>query len=178
MRKEYKVALVASIAGVSGFVSTGTANARSAGDVVVSSVRPDVCSIAAWMDLDAEIYNQVNTQGNLLSIGRVNSWGSPTGPNIPAYCGNVAFTVMAETKVCGAWGCNYHTKGQWGRSGSGRGESPWTRTATQACRSGVNRYHTYVVYDSGYVQFEWQTPTASEQSTFTGSAPEYNCAGK
>lgn len=58
-------------------------------------------------------------------------------------CQSYALETLAQTKVCGVWGCNYQNRGQ---EGKGINASTTYGLATQPCRAGTNRYRTYANY--------------------------------
>ncbi len=93
-------------------------------------------TVAAACSLAATFY--VKSRTPVLEGSSVKTPGSVTQvPNW--YCLVEQIWVTGQTKVCGFWGCDWHTKAT--NSHSGRTAS-WSATATQNCRSGTHRYRT------------------------------------
>ena len=55
------------------------------------------------------------------------------------YCYQEGGVVLAQTKVCGTFGCNWHTRGDYSEAVQ---TTYWSRFAQQPCREGTNRYRT------------------------------------
>ena len=72
------------------------------------------------------------------SLSIVTSQGSVT-QSPDWYCLVESVWLRGQTKVCGFWGCNWHTKAG---SGSDGQESYWSDSVSQDCRSGPHRYRT------------------------------------
>lgn len=73
-----------------------------------------------------------------LESSSVESTGSVTQtPNW--YCLVDQVWLRGQTKVCGFWGCNWHTKANAAHNGR---TSSWSNSVTQSCRGGTHRYRT------------------------------------
>lgn len=132
------------------------------------------CSVHVWTNLEASAPNKVSSS-LIRSIGGVWYSAFSGGPTVSAYCGSIALRVEAQSKVCGFWGCSYHSRGDWGYSSDGRTTSPWRRYAYQDCREGTHRYRTKTFFQYGWIQFDWQEPIGSTVSSFSGAEPLLTC---
>ncbi len=87
------------------------------------------------------------------------------------YCGVDGLTVRGQTKVCGAWGCSWHTKASAFHNGQ---TTYWSKTVSQPCRSGTNRYKTRVTV--AWIYNNWPSGWASASSSADSAVqPEFTC---
>ena len=91
------------------------------------------------------------------------------------YCLVESVWLRGQTKVCGFWGCNWHTKAG---SGSDGQESYWSDSVSQDCRSGTHRYRTetgigYRVL-SGLIGV-FPTNSYEEAREYSPVKPEFSC---
>lgn len=75
--------------------------------------------------------SSVNSSGRVVQLP---SW----------YCFVQYVWVRGQTKVCGFWGCNWHTKRYLGDDGR---TSDWSGSVSQDCRTGLHRYRTLAGID-------------------------------
>lgn len=80
-------------------------------------------------------------------------------------CGGV-HRVLAQTKACGLFGCNYETKRTTTGSPIGTNE---LRTAEQGCRSGTHRYRTFSTFDMATLD------GSVHRAYHASSQPEFTC---
>ncbi len=109
-----------------------------------------------------------------LKSSSVKSTGSVTQtPN--SYCLVDQLWLRGQTKVCGFWGCNWHTKAS--TSSNGR-ISDWSASVTQDCRGGTHRYRTQTGMSyrtiSGHIGIipTYSYHTKTHESTIK---PEFTC---
>ena len=91
------------------------------------------------------------------------------------YCLVDSVWLRGQTKVCGFWGCNWHTKASVGDNGR---TSPWSARVSQDCRTGTHRYRTET--GIGYrvlTGFLGVIPTHSylEDRGYSVVKPEFSC---
>lgn len=101
------------------------------------------------------------------STKKVNSWARFQVTRLSCY--DTPIKVLAQTKACGFWGCNYETRGSNSENLTVRDR---TLHAMQDCRSGTNRYRTYAAI-SFWIPVH---PTHYETQSVTDAVhPEFTC---
>lgn len=116
--------------GVRHYEAHGSVTVQPQEDLVQGAAVAVACSPAATYVIKA---NTPRLEGS-----SVKSTGSVTQtPNW--YCLVDQVWLRGQTKVCGFWGCNWHTKASAAHNGR---TSSWSNSVTQSCRGGTHRYRT------------------------------------
>lgn len=93
------------------------------------------------------------------------------------YCGSYRARVLAMTKVCGGFGCNWHHRGigNW----TGVQGTQWSGFDGQDCRSETNRYRTDTVFETLVLGFATSPPypviRIRTDVVYDNVQPEFKC---
>lgn len=145
-------------------VRAGLATFAGAVTIVGGNVATSVPASANCNNGDQIFIHQAFTpkyqRGEIRSLGRIEG----------AACNWYKFKVEAKTKVCGAWGCSWHVRGD--ESGDPRPYNRYDLPAYQDCRTGTHRYKTRT-----YAYYESSNPNPNPSVTVKNSPeePEYYC---
>lgn len=82
------------------------------------------------------------------------------------YCSQNGGEVAGDSKVCGAFGCNWHQRAS---TIAAVTSTSWTRTVNQSCRSGTHRYRTRTIY-----RYKYLDSFGGAIGWFDGSVPHIN----
>lgn len=112
--------------------------------------------------------------GNILDSGvpgfRCEHWQHQSMGWVP--CGSQSGGVFGERKVCGVFGCNFQSKA--GSFVGLGGQQYWSRTVTQACVSGTNRYRTQTQFVYSYIDTQ-SAQWATAYPTNYSYEPTFSC---
>ena len=117
------------------------------------------CSTSAWVG--RYVYTPTFASGQY----RSNGWLTQS-PDV--YCFGIEWKIFAQTKVCGFWGCNWHTKGD--KKANPLYSTSIYLTAYQPCRDGTHTYRTLGTY-------VYHPPFANypQVTTHKSSEPKLTC---
>lgn len=157
------VALAAAV-GLPSVAAASTASAVAAGAPAGAGRRAG-CYL--WSNIT------VTASAPVLTSGRVRDTG--TWEQSPVYCPYPTGWVGAQTKVCGFWGCSWETRGR--TADVTLNASPMSRTATQDCRDGTNRYRTRAYIETVHLDSQNGVPILASDvnSQDDPKQPEFTC---
>jgi hypothetical protein len=154
------------------WIGLATVGAGTAGAIVALSASPAAAAPAA---LGCSANAQVRVTADTPYQSGANVLDHGTIISSPSFmCTQNGGEVHAETKACGSFGCNWQTRGEF----DGQVQvNAWDHTASQACRSGTNRYRTRTVFNYMQIDVVQGIPVfVPEELSYTSpNQPEFSC---